>query len=920
MFPIRLRLVLVCSFLFTLVSAHHAFAQCRVVGELRSADGTPIAGATVRVESPSLRPAPTATTDANGRYAVENVTPGIWAQITAVHQNGRVLAQAFTLVTQLVETVDLEARRESISATTAEDLDPLGGPSADIRGRVSSPDGAPVAGATVSITGTPVMTSTDSAGRFAFASLRASTGVELDVTAAGYAPARTNAIVPGKGHTDVSFALEPSPGAAGETAIDSSGDDRSIRVRRDDLARIPTVGRHDVFRALQFLPSVAAAQETSSELYVRGGTPDQTGISLDGFTIYPIRHSFGVFSALNTDAVERADFAPTSGEAAHGSHLAGTLGLTGAAGDRTAPSGAIDLSILGLAMKFSVPIGTRGSVLLAGRRSPPSGLYTDALDYFYGTDTAAVRERPARFSGGSFAPPVDSPSFYDLNGKLQFQASSRDRLTFTLYNARDVSNTSHDIPVTANDAIRQPDPAALPEDAAVQVSSVGTWRGRGAAASWTRRWSPSAATLVTAARSEFSNDADAASVVTGATTGVDYSFAGARGGSQALSERNAIRDTTVRVVNSIAVGFEHAVSAGVEVASLDSTYRASTEAFQHDATSGRFTSSLVDLLHRDTRGVATTLFAQDAYRPLARLTVTPGVRVTRFDFSGETYVDPRVNAAYLVRPQVRLTGGFTVDHQLANRIVHDDLARGDTAFWTLADGTAIAAPRARQGFVGVAVDLPAILWSAQAYYRRLDDLTVFEPDLFPGVAADPGSPTFYHGSGRAMGVETLLQHHTERNTLSTSLTLARAEYTFPSLESATFRAPFDRPFELNVTDTARFHSVWSVSGVWVLASGRPYTPVTGAESVWFPSGETVSQMVFGDRNSKRLPVYHRLDLSGQRDFAVGMLKGALGGTVFNVYGRRNIAYTEHEVINAAVTSQDVLLMRRAVNVFVRFTF
>jgi hypothetical protein len=559
-------------------------------------------------------------------------------------------------------------------------------------------------------------------------------------------------------------------------------------------------------------------------------------------------------------------------------------------------------------------------VLFAGRRSPPSGLYNDALDYFYDTDTEAARARPARFSGGLFGVPVDTPSFYDLNGKLQIQATPRDRLSLTLYNARDISNSSHDIAVPARDGIGAPNPLALPNDAAVQVSNVATWRGRGAAAAWTRRWSSKAATELTVGRSEFSNDADAASVVASPSTAVDYSFVAARGGSQARSDRNAIRDTTVRIVNSIGFGFEHALSAGIEVVSLDSTYREATEVFQHDTVGDQFTSTLVDLLRRDTKGRATTLFAQDGWRPLARLTVTPGVRVTRFDLSGDTYLDPRVSAAYLLRPQVRVTGGFTVDHQLANRIVHDDPARGDRAFWTLSDGTAIATPRARQATAGVAVELPGLLWSTQAYYRQLNDLTVFAPRLFPGIAPDPATTMLHNGSGRSLGLETLVQHETDRNALWTSLTFARAEYTFPTLESATFLAPFDRPAELKVADTWRFLAAWSVSGLWVVASGRPYTPVSGVEPVWFPSGETVYRMTLGDRNSERLPIYHRLDLSGQRDFNAGGLKAALGATVFNVYGRKNVAYTEYELANVAVLTQDVMLMRRAVNVFVRFLF
>jgi hypothetical protein len=125
---------------------------------------------------------------------------------------------------------------------------------------------------------------------------------------------------------------------------------------------------------------------------------------------------------------------------------------------------------------------------------------------------------------------------------------------------------------------------------------------------------------------------------------------------------------------------------------------------------------------------------------------------------------------------------------------------------------------------------------------------------------------------------------------------------------------------LKVSDTVRLWRAWSLSGVWVAAGGRPFTPAAGTEAMWLPSGETLYRVAFDERNSSRLPAYHRLDLSGQRDFNLGGLTATIGATLFNAYDRHNIAYTEYQVTNAAVTSSDVLLIRRAINGFVRFSF
>jgi len=912
------------AILLSLFGAQSAFAQCRVAGDLSAADGAPIGGATIRIESSSLKSPVTGITDASGHYDIDKIKPAIWVEITAFNPNGRVLARTFALVTDYVEIVNLRVLPESSAATSAQDLDPLGGPSADLRGIVTAPDGSPVSGARVSIADTTVATTTDSTGRYAFSALRAGMGVELDVAAKGFSSTQTTTVVPDKGHSDINIALDRAPvtesGSTDLPSFATTSDDRAIQLRRNDLALLPTVERQDLFRALQFLPAVSAAQEASSELFVRGGTPDQTGVTLDGFTVYPLPHAWGAFSTLNMDAVTEGDFAPIGIDAAQGGHLAGDLRLTGATGFGTKPEAVIDLSALGATTKITTPIGGKASLLLAGRWSPPSRLYGDLLDYFYDTDTDVARQRQAGFAGGLFRAPATDPSFYDLNGKFQFQPSAHDRVTLSLYNARDITNRSHDVSVPSDDSISVPKPRLLTADNVAQMSNVTTWRGHAGSAMCDRQWSPTVDTVVTVARSDFSRDADAASILTSDSTATDYSFADGRGGSQAVSEQNVIRDTTIRAVSSMAFGFAHVVSAGAEIVSLDSRYNASTEVVQPDAGSGRLTSSLSDLLRRDDEARATTVFAQDIWRPFGRVIVTPGVRVTGYDLTSKTYVDPRVSATYFVRPQFRLTGGFSLDHQFANRIVREDPARGDGVFWTLADGNTIAVPSARQGFAGATLELPGLLWSVQGYYKQLDDLTLFVPALLPGRDADAANVMLHTGSGRALGFETVVQYANDRNALWTSLTAGRTEYTYPTLQSAAFPASFDRPVEFKVSDTMRIWRGWSLSGVWVAAAGRPLTPALGTETMWFPSGETLYRVAFGDRNSSRLPTYHRLDVSGQRDFNLGVLKTTVGATLFNAYDHQNVAYTEYQVANEAVVHHDVLLMRRAVNVFLRFTF
>ena len=165
-----------------------------------------------------------------------------------------------------------------------------------------------------------------------------------------------------------------------------------------------------------------------------------------------------------------------------------------------------------------------------------------------------------------------------------------------------------------------------------------------------------------------------------------------------------------------------------------------------------------------------------------------------------------------------------------------------------------------------------------------------------------------------------LQHQYARNSLWASYSAGQVEYSFPTLESAAFPASHDQTHEFKVVESVRLAARWSVGSAWVVASGRPETPAEGVESVWFPTGESIYQVAFEEKNSSRLPVYHRLDLSTQFDVKLGAFGAQLGATAFNVYDRKNISFRQYEAASTSLTTKDITLMGRAVNIFVRFGF
>jgi ferric enterobactin receptor len=73
--------------------------------------------------------------------------------------------------------------------------------------------------------------------------------------------------------------------AEADRAVDLSAASSSLSMSTQQIQSMPAVGSADIFRALQLLPGVSSANDGSAGLYVRGGTPDQNLVLLDGMTV-----------------------------------------------------------------------------------------------------------------------------------------------------------------------------------------------------------------------------------------------------------------------------------------------------------------------------------------------------------------------------------------------------------------------------------------------------------------------------------------------------------------------------------------------------------------------------------------------------------------------------------------------------------
>ncbi|HIM53218.1 MAG TPA: hypothetical protein EYI88_01400, partial [Candidatus Marinimicrobia bacterium] len=114
-----------------------------------------------------------------------------------------------------------------------------------------------------------------------------------------------------------------------EKKVDISRVNKSNR----DIRRAPAFIEADLFRTLQLLPSVSSSNDFNAALIVRGGSPDENLILLDGTEIYNPYHIGGVFSTFNADMISDTEFLAGGFPANYGGRLSSVLNITAREGD-----------------------------------------------------------------------------------------------------------------------------------------------------------------------------------------------------------------------------------------------------------------------------------------------------------------------------------------------------------------------------------------------------------------------------------------------------------------------------------------------------------------------------------------------------------------------------------------------------------
>ena len=489
----------------------------------------------------------------------------------------------------------------------------------------------------------------------------------------------------------------------------------------------------NVFRTLQTLPGVAAAEEFSSRLAVRGGAPDQNLTVMDGVEIHDPYRLFGLTSAFNPETISRFELATGGFSVKYGDRLSSLLVIENREGtrrERFNGSGSLSITDANVVLEGGLPGGANGSWLFSGRRT------------YY--DLVASRVANQEF-----------PRFADLQAKAVWElAPGRLLSVFGLRSRQDAA-----LDIDSDDARGEFNDNTNNDLISVRLDAT----GGGTARSHTIvAYSNSASTF--GVNGAFENRSQRAN-----TAEENFDVA-----TVVFDRDLSLRDVSVRQEVDWTLG-AHVVEAGGELhrlgTGLSFVILGDRNPAAANGSSQQGGAGLPDSL-QSVRDVSRGgLWLLDRWQAAPALALEAGIRLDRSGINGDTRLSPRMTATWSLDSRTRLRGAAGRYTQSPG---YEKLVQSDYVLDLTGDQVGrLRSEQAVQVSGGLERDIAAgTSVRIEGYYKASSHLLIgrletdserqdrlaqydFPPDLASNVPVDPiitSTPT-NDGSGRAYGFD-----------------------------------------------------------------------------------------------------------------------------------------------------------------------
>ncbi len=625
-----------------------------------------------------------------------------------------------------------------------------------------------------------------------------------------------------------------------------------ISVPISAIEKIPTIlGENDVLKTLQLLPGVQGGTEGMNGVYVRGGSPDQNLVILDGVPVYNVSHLLGFLSVFNTDAIKGVSLTKGGFPARYGGRLSSVIEINMKEGNKKEFHGEGAIGLLSSRLTLEGPIvKDKSSFMISGRRN-----YFDII-------AKPIIKKASKDSGDD----LDlSTYFYDLNAKVNHKFNEKHSIYLSAYLGSDVfKNDFKENDFDSDDFYRT--------KAGIDWGNVIT------AMRWNYKINNKLFANTTLTYSKFNFDFE---------VGEEVFYEGEHNKFEA-KYKSGIYDIAGKVDFDYIPNPNHHIRFGF--GNTYHTYNPGALALKGD-----FDEEDFETLNNQKKEYSNEYFGylEDELQ-FGKLKANIGLHASGFTIGNKTYnsLQPRIGLRYLVNKKWSLKASYASMAQYINLLTNESIGL-PTDLW-VPSTERIKPQTSWQAAFGVATTFKNELeFSIEGYYKKMDNVISYKEGASFFNVEENWEDKITQGTGTAYGLEVLLQKKRGKTTGWIGYTLAWNNRQFDEINSGKeYPFKFDRRHDFEMVAIHKFSDRLHLSGTWVYSTGNAISLTEATYTSFDQNGNLDPISIVGTKNSYRMPSYHRLDVGleflkkkkwGERAWIIGVYNAYMRSNPFYVY-------------------------------------
>jgi len=635
-----------------------------------------------------------------------------------------------------------------------------------------------------------------------------------------------------------------------------------VEVPIQQIKKIPALlGETDVLKALQLLPGVQSGGEGQNGLYVRGGSPDQNLILLDGVPLYNVSHLFGFFSVFNADAIKNVTLMKGGFPARYGGRLSSVIDISMKEGNMKSYHGAASIGIISSRLMFEGPIiKDKSSFIVSGRRT-----YIDFLARPF-IENAFNSVEGQSGSVGYF--------FYDLNAKVNYKLSEKDRLYLSMYSGRDPFYFEF------GDEIK--------DVSKNNISTDLSWGNVIGALRWNHVWAPKLFSNAHVTYSKYNFG-------TGVKTEIidyqdDFNF------DAGVSYDSGIEDFGAKLDFDYVPVPNHYIRFGANI--IHHSFKPGQTNLVFDV--GTFVIDTT-LGQPDIAAHEAGFYLEDDFKVSKNFMINAGLHYSLYILQQQTYqsLQPRISANLRLPGDIALKGSFVTMQQYLQLLTSESIGLPWDQWLPT---TSIVKPqKAWQAAIGLAKTFgDEYEISLEGYYKEMDNVTAFKEGAGQ-FDLKPWEELVTQGEGKSYGGEFFVQKKTGRFTGWVGYTLSWTSRRFDEKNGGKwYPYKYDRRHDVSIVASYKISEKFEFSVTWVYGTGNAYTLANSRFYSYAPdyykyiNSQNFQNYLsywqsesFRSRNEFRMPAYHRLDVGLDYKYKYKKTTNTWSIGAYNAYNRSN---------------------------------